>query len=168
MAEGSKGFGGNSWLHSTTFLIWRANTVVHNRLKDALENLGVSVSQWGIMEHIDEFGALSAADISRGIHLTPQSINTALGVIERAGLIVRQPHPDHGRIVMWALTPTGREVVAEGRRRVAVVRKEVEGILSEVGLEPIVTGLTTLVETLDGPQQAFTPRWTRSPDDTGK
>jgi DNA-binding MarR family transcriptional regulator len=151
------GYGRESWLRSTPYLIFRANAVVHRALQDALGDLGVSISQWGIMEHLEEFGALSAADVSRGIRLTPQSINTAVGVLERRGLITRRPHPGHGRVVLWELTSVGAGVVTDGRDRVARVRAEVDAVLSPGGVE--VAGLAALVERLDGPQKPFERRW---------
>jgi DNA-binding MarR family transcriptional regulator len=161
MGDEQEGYGVASWLRSAPYLVWRANNAVHRRLQDALGELDVSISQWGIMEHIDEFGALSASDISRGIHLTPQSINTAVGVLEKQGLIVRRPHPGHGRVVLWELTTRGCDVVAEGRTRVAVVREEVDEILGSDGA--VRSALARLVESLDGPQTPFEPRW----DETG-
>lgn len=159
MAEPT-GYGRASWLQSAPYLIFRANTVVHRRLQEALESLGVSISQWGILEHIDEFGMLSASDIARGIRLTPQSINTAVGLLESRGLIVRRRHAGHGRIVLWELTAEGRDVVHAGRERVAVVRAEVDAALAQAGLATVVSGLAELVETLDGPQDDARPRWT--------
>jgi Transcriptional regulators len=155
----AEGYGHESWLRSTPYLLWRANTLVHRRLQDALEELGVSISQWGIMEHLDEFGSLSAADVSRGIRLTPQSINTAVGVLERAGLIARRQHPDHGRVVLWELTDAGRDVVHRGRARVATVRSDVDAALAASGIDT-AAGLARLIESLDGPQDPFEPRWT--------
>lgn len=156
-----EGFGGESWLRSTPYLIWRANAVVHRELQEGLADLGVSISQWGIMEHLDEFGVLSAADVARGIRLTPQSVSTAVGILERSGCIVRRPHPGHGRVVLWELTAVGADVVARGRERVAKVRGAVDAVLPPGG--PEVAALAALVERLDGPQQSFEPRW----DDTG-
>lgn len=161
MGDTHSGYGGASWLRSTPYLVWRANNAVHRRLQEVLGELDVSISQWGIMEHIDEFGALSASDISRGIHLTPQSINTAVGVLEKRGLIARRPHPGHGRIVLWQLTARGHDVVAEGRTRVAVVRREVDALVGGDGA--VRSALARLIESLDGPQAPFEPRW----DETG-
>lgn len=160
MGDAQEGYGGASWLRSTPYLVWRANNAVHRQLQDALGGLDVSISQWGVMEHIDEFGALSASDISRGIHLTPQSINTAVGVLEKQGLIVRRPHPGHGRVVLWELTASGHDVVSKGRAQVAVVRAAVDELLGSDGA--VTTALARLVETLDGPQEPFEPRWDES------
>lgn len=156
--SGAEGYGLDSWLRSTPYLIWRANAIVHRRLQDSLDELGVSISQWGILEHLDEFGALSAADVSRGIRLTPQSVNTAVGVLDRAALIVRRAHPGHGRVVLWELTAAGAEVVRRGRERVAAVRAEVDGALAATGID-VAGGLAALIEELDGPQAPFEPRW---------
>ena len=165
MAEPSRGYGSASWMRSTPFVLWRANTVVHNRLQAALAPLGLTISQWGILEHLDEFGALAGADIARGIHLTPQSVNTAVNAMEKLGLVERTSHPHHGRLVLWALTSAGTEAALEGRALVASVRAEVDAVLADIGsLECLYSGLAGVVEALDGPQESFVPRWS-SPGD---
>ncbi|MBV9546292.1 MAG: MarR family transcriptional regulator [Chloroflexi bacterium] len=64
---------------------------------------------------------LSNAELARNRNITPQTMNVILGRLEAAGLLVRKPHPEHGRILLAELTPTGESVVEQGLSRAAGV-----------------------------------------------
>ncbi|GAA1698070.1 hypothetical protein GCM10009808_14420 [Microbacterium sediminicola] len=119
----------SEWLGALPYRLWRANQAVHRRVTDAIEDLGVTVTQMGITVHLDELGHMSASDLARLFHLTPQSVTTALGHLERLGWVRRLPHPVHKRVIWYEATPEGIEAAAEGRRRVAKVDADVRAAL---------------------------------------
>jgi hypothetical protein len=51
---------------------------------------------------------ISNADLARAAFVTPQTMQAILVHLERGGLFVRSPHPEHGRIIMTAPTPAGQ------------------------------------------------------------
>ncbi len=54
------------------------------------------------------YPGLSGADLTRVALLTPQTVGVVIiRNLERDGAIRRTPHPVHGRILQWALTPRG-------------------------------------------------------------
>ena len=57
--------------------------------------------------------------------MTPQSMSEVIDALERKGLIERNPHPSHGRLLPATLTPKGRGVLAACER----VVDELEGIM---------------------------------------
>jgi DNA-binding MarR family transcriptional regulator len=54
--------------------------------------------------------------------MTPQSANEVTRVLVRKALIVRRPHPSHGRIIQLRLTAKGEAL--RGRADAAVLRVE--------------------------------------------
>ena len=50
--------------------------------------------------------------------------------LEREGLIVRTPHPGHGRVIMTELTEAGQKAVAAGTRAADVVERQMLSALS--------------------------------------
>jgi DNA-binding MarR family transcriptional regulator len=50
--------------------------------------------------------------------------------LEREGLIVRTPHPEHGRVIMTELTEAGQKAVAAGTRAADVVERQMLSALS--------------------------------------
>jgi DNA-binding PadR family transcriptional regulator len=50
--------------------------------------------------------------------------------LEREGLIVRTPHPEHGRVIMIELTEAGQKAVAAGTRAADVVERQMLSALS--------------------------------------
>ena len=53
----------------------------------------------------------SNAELARRAFVTPQTMQAILVSLERAGLISRTPHPEHGRIQMTKLTAKGRKAL---------------------------------------------------------
>lgn len=57
---------------------------------------------------LGEQPGLSGAELARGAMVTPQTMNPILTRLEQEGLVVREPHPVHGRILCCHLTKKGR------------------------------------------------------------
>ena len=93
------------------YRVWHAENALSYALDEALRPLGTSVAQSSVLFQLDQHGSLSAADLSRLIHVTPQGIASTVRRLAEAGWIDRRPHPVHGRIVLLALTENGRRVL---------------------------------------------------------
>ena len=55
--------------------------------------------------------------------LTPQTVGVIIGNLERDRAIRKTPHPVHGRMLQWTLTPRGSNLLSKCRRRVGVVER---------------------------------------------
>src|SRR5918912_1112116 len=73
---------------------------------------------------------MSGADLARACNTTPQAMNGVLSTMERGGLIQRQPHPTHGRILRATLTPKGRAVLDAATPSVRALEDAIEGDLA--------------------------------------
>lgn len=117
---------GSPWLDGVAYRIWLTSQAVAERFVAEVEASGVTVTQMGLLVHLDELGSMSSSDLSRLLSLTPQGIAKALRQLEERGWVERSPHPHHGRVVLFEVTSAGATVAAEGRARAAVVNAEIE------------------------------------------
>jgi DNA-binding MarR family transcriptional regulator len=108
------------------YRVWRAENALSRILDEALRPLGMSVAQCAVLFHLDLHGTLSAADLSRLIHVTPQGIASTVRRLAQSGWIDRRPHPIHGRIILLALTENGRRVLHDAMR----IGDEVEALVT--------------------------------------
>jgi DNA-binding MarR family transcriptional regulator len=148
-----------AWEDSFTHVLWRAQNAVHRSVQSALDELGVTATQLGLAVHLDELGPLSAADLSRGFHIAPQSVGTALTRLERIGWVERRAHPVHGRVVLYELSAAGVEGVARGRSRMAAVNEQVTKVLSTAELADVMDNLRRVITEIDGPDEPIRPLW---------
>jgi DNA-binding MarR family transcriptional regulator len=121
----------SAWIGGMPYRLWRANQGVNRRLTESIADLGVTVTQLGIVVHLDELGHMSASDLARLFGLTPQSVSTALGQLEKLGWVTRIPHPVHKRVIWYEVTEAGAEAAVHGRERVATVNQEVTDALGD-------------------------------------
>lgn len=147
------------WDDEFTHVLWRAQNAVHRVVQEALEDLGVTATQLGLAVHLEQLGPLSAADLSRGFHIAPQSVGTALSRLEKLGWVSRRMHPVHKRVVLYELTDTGLAGTARGRRAMSVTNAEVTSGLSTGEIASVTALLRQITEAIDGPDMPLTPAW---------
>ena len=148
-----------AWDDAFTHVLWRAQNAVHRVVQASLDSLGVTATQLGLAVHLDQLGPLSAADLSRGFHIAPQSVGTALSRLEKIGWVERQAHPVHGRVVLYSLSALGDEGVARGRKLMDVVNEQVTRVLSTEDLDGVLAGLRRVIVEIDGPDEPLQPLW---------
>lgn len=93
------------------YLLRQAQHAFATAMEQALRPHGLTRPQFGVLSVLVADPGLSAADLARAAMVTPQAINLLVAGLEREGLIRKQKHPSHGRILQ--LFPTN-----EGVRRV--------------------------------------------------
>ncbi|GHF23509.1 MarR family winged helix-turn-helix transcriptional regulator [Pseudolysinimonas yzui] len=120
-----------AWRDSLPFAVWRTEKAVSRVVDQNLSGLPVSTTQLGCCVTIAENGPTSAAEIARHFRVSPQSIVAAFAKLEEGGWVRRLPHPSHRRIVLFDLTASGIELVAEGRRGMGAASVQVAS-----GLDP--------------------------------
>ncbi|WP_432838465.1 MarR family winged helix-turn-helix transcriptional regulator [Dactylosporangium sp. CA-092794] len=147
------------WWDGLPYVLWRAQQAVHRRLQDMLEDLGVTMTQLGLVVHLHDLGVMSASDLARLFRLTPQSVNTALIQLDRLGWVRRVPHPVHRRVILYELTETGLAGVAAGRVRMAEIDGSLTASLPEQGRDTLIGLLRTLTIALEGDDSAYRSTW---------
>jgi DNA-binding MarR family transcriptional regulator len=66
-----------------------------------------SWTQQAVLRRLEKNGPATSADLARAEGVRPQSMGTALGLLEKMGLVERKPHPTDGRQINMKLTARG-------------------------------------------------------------
>lgn len=103
---------------------------------------GITAPQNAVLLAVAGNPRISNAELARTAFVTPQTMQGILANLERGGLIARNPHPQHGRIIMTALTTADQKAVAEGAKAADMVERQMLSMLACHGwLASAVTAL---------------------------
>lgn len=103
---------------------------LRQRLDAELARLGITAPQNAVLLAVAGNPRISNAELARTAFVTPQTMQAILVNLERGGLIVRSPHPEHGRIIMTELTTAGQKAVVDGARAADAVERQMLSMLS--------------------------------------
>ncbi len=90
-------------------------------LEGELEDLGLSVPEYGVLSVFEARPELSTAELARISQVTRQTMHTSILSLEAAGLVERRAR--NQRVVFVRLTERGRECLETATRRVRVVER---------------------------------------------
>lgn len=105
---------------------------LRQRLDTELAQFGITAPQNAVLLGVAGNPRISNAELARAAFVTPQTMQAILVNLERAGLILRSPHPEHGRVIMTELTAAGLKAVADGSKAADSVERQ---MLSSLSLE---------------------------------
>jgi DNA-binding MarR family transcriptional regulator len=105
------------------YLLRQAHAAVRLTMERTLADLGVTPPQFAVLTMLNAYPGLSGADVARLTFLTPQTVGVIIRNLERDGAILMTPHPVHGRIQQWTLTPRGATLLKACRERVIALEK---------------------------------------------
>lgn len=128
------------------YLLRQAHAAVRRTMERALADLGVTSPQFAVLTMLNAYPRLSGADVARLTFLTPQTVGVIIRNLERDGAIVMTPHPVHGRIQQWTLTPCGTTLLKACRERVMELEKRLAQSLdmkTETAIRRWLAGLAT-------------------------
>src|SRR3954453_11426413 len=141
IGEGYRGTEGHSG-----YLLRQAWHAFRTAMEAELRAHGLSGAQYAVLSVLARDPGLSGAELARACNTTPQAMNGVIATLERDGLIERDPHPTHGRILQATLT-------AEGERRLQAatpaVRRLEHTIEEGVGAHELATVKGWLVATAE-------------------
>lgn len=115
------------------YLLRQTIHAFNTAMERGLRAHGLSSAQYGALFVLTEEPGLSSAELARAMGTTPQAANLLVGGMEQEGLVRREPHPTHGRILEIYATDEGN-----GRFLAA---------------QPVITGLEDLMSEGLGPWQ---------------
>lgn len=123
---------------------------LRQRLDAELARLGITAPQNAVLLAVSGNPRSSNAELARAAFVTPQTMQAILVNLERGGLIVRSPHPEHGRVIMTELTTAGQQTVAEGAKAADVVERQMLSTLSAEEAQVLCELLKRCAAALDG------------------
>ncbi|WP_411194514.1 MarR family winged helix-turn-helix transcriptional regulator [Rhodopseudomonas sp. BAL398] len=130
------------------YLLRQAQAAARLTLERALADLGVTPPQFVVLTMLKAYPGLSGADLARVALLTPQTVGLIIRNLERAGAIRKAPHPVHGRLLQWTLTPRGTALLARCRTKAHAVERRLAAGLSVRGQKTVRRWLAALAVNL--------------------
>ncbi|GAA2712097.1 MarR family transcriptional regulator [Actinoplanes palleronii] len=97
----------------------RAEQVTQAAKEFVLRDFGMTPAQQSALAILSDHDGITAAQLARECAVTPQTMNSTLGRLDRRGLIERRPHPMHGTLIEIRMTPAGRAAFEQADARVA-------------------------------------------------
>lgn len=99
----------------------RAQHALRNGMDGALREVGMTVAQYAALSALEAAPGLSGAELARRGFVTPQTMNGILVNLEKAGLLERRPHPEHGRVLQAYLTGNGERMLSRAHTLVEAI-----------------------------------------------
>lgn len=98
-------------------------------MDDALQDLSLGTSQYAALNALEQTPQASSAELARKCFVTPQSMNEIVLKLEREGLLQRQVHPEHGRIMPSSMTKVGKKLLTQAHVQIeAIEQKMLSGL----------------------------------------
>jgi DNA-binding MarR family transcriptional regulator len=125
-------------------------TRAHHRLRrigdEALGELGIQIRHFGVLTELATTGTAAQQELAARLGVTEPAMVLIIDELERAGLVERGRHPGDRRRYAVALTESGTDRLAEARRRLGAIQRQLRGALGEHGDEELHALLTKLLE----------------------
>jgi DNA-binding MarR family transcriptional regulator len=95
-----------------SYAVARLERAVRAGIAERVRPYGLTTLQYTTLSVLSHHGApLSNAQLARRAYMTPQAMSEVIEALETKGLIRRNPHPNHGRLLPATLTAKGRRVL---------------------------------------------------------
>ena len=139
---------------SVGYQLKRAQHALRIQMDNALREVGLTTPQYAALSAIEETPGLSGNKIARRCFVTPQTMNLILANLESAGLIVRHPHPEYGRILQAYLTPVGENRLRESHHKIGAIEERMVADFTEDQRLQLIKALKTCANALETSAEA--------------
>ncbi len=135
----------------TSYAIARLQQLVLGSVSEIASKHDLTALQFTTLSVLNRHGApLSNSQLARRSFMTAQSMHEVIDRLERAGLIKRNPHPNHRRKRPASLTAKGRRVLAACESAVADFETQMLRGFSRAEQARFLAMLKTAVRNLGG------------------
>ena len=131
------------------YLLRQAWQAFRSAMEMELRAHGLNGAQYAVLSVLARDPGISGADLARACNTTPQAMNGVLATLERAGLIVRHPHPTHGRILQVMLTREGERRLEAATPAVRGLEDAIEDDLAQEQMAAVKAWLVASAQRLD-------------------
>ncbi len=90
----------------------KVQAVLRARMAAVLEDHGLTMPQYAALSALERDPGISSAELARRSFVTPQTMIRIVANLEKMGLVLREPHPTHGKVLQATLTAKGKNLVA--------------------------------------------------------
>jgi DNA-binding MarR family transcriptional regulator len=105
------------------YLLRQAHAAHRIRMEHALADTGMTLPQFSVLTMLAAYPGASGAALARLSLLTPQTMSVIVANLEKAGLVSRRAHPEHGRIRIIEITDAGHALLKRCKAAVASAEK---------------------------------------------
>ena len=126
----------------------RAQQALRTAMDEGLRAQGLTTPQYAALTHLEADEPLSGAELARCCFVTAQTMNAILVGLERARLVERAPHANHGRVIEARLTKRGRAKVQGAHDTVFGIEERMLSKITPAGRRRLNETLRRLVENL--------------------
>jgi DNA-binding MarR family transcriptional regulator len=130
------------------FALKQAQQALRTRLDSGLREIGLTTPQYAVLAFLKVEAGASNAALARRAFVTAQTMQAILVTLERAGLIARTPHPEHGRVQMTELTARGRRALKAASGIVADAEERLRNASAPFDPQAVAAMLLRLAEAL--------------------
>ncbi|HTH53029.1 MAG TPA: MarR family winged helix-turn-helix transcriptional regulator [Edaphobacter sp.] len=124
------------------------------KLDDQLRPNGVTTAQLQVLFAVKANPGSSGAQLARSCYITPQTTQTLLKHLEKAGLIVRGKDPVNDRILTTRITPEGERLMQEVERESLAIQAELWKGVSDEELTQLNALLERCIANLGASEEA--------------
>ncbi len=127
----------------------RAQAALRACMDEKLAAKSLNTPQFAALFALKREPGLSNADLARRAFVTPQTMIRIVEGLESRGLVVRTPHPTHGRVIETSLSPSGKKLLAASSQSVIQVETRMLRLLSSREQKHLFELLNRCVEGLE-------------------
>lgn len=128
--------------------IKRAQHALRTRMDREMRPLGLTAPQYAVLASLEAEPGASNAELARRAFVTPQTMQTMLAALERAGLVARRPDESHGRIRRATLTGAGRDVLVRAHAVAAAAERTIREAADPLDPDGVAAMLVRCAERL--------------------
>jgi DNA-binding MarR family transcriptional regulator len=130
------------------FALKLAQQALRTRMDTGLRAIGLTTPQYAVLTFLQVEPGASNAALARRAFVTPQTMQAILVGLERAGFIVRTPHPEHGRVQTTELTTRGRKALQSAAEIVEALESRLRDASAPLTPNTVAAILNRLTEAL--------------------
>jgi MarR family transcriptional regulator, transcriptional regulator for hemolysin len=121
----------------------------HSQREFDLLGLGITVEQWVLLKVIEEKSVLSQTELAKETYRDPASITRTLDLLQRKGLIIREPIIDNRRQYNIKLTNDGNAFVVQNMPLIRTLRNLSIKDFSEAEVEALISMLRRVQKNME-------------------
>jgi DNA-binding MarR family transcriptional regulator len=129
--------------------IKRAEQTTQAAKEHVLRAYGITPAQQTALTILSDHDGITAAELARKCSVTPQTMNSTIGRLERQGLIERMRHSRHGTLIEIRLTDHGRKLFEVADARVAELDRMLGSELTRGELDRLKELLVKVIATAE-------------------
>ena len=132
------------------YALRRAEQAVSGLIGAVLQEIDLTVSQYGTLLVLAESPGLSGAQLARMCLVTPQSMATMLAKLTERGLVEREPSEVHHKVLLARLSRAGRLLLGRASELIRPAEDRLAQVLGPDEREFLVSYLERLAVALTG------------------